>query len=88
MQLSGRRVPDPIIDRIDTAKSLFEYLITKPKPKKLADALMEKDDLVSRSNVQVFDRRYTPIDQEKALGRWKVIEEELVKRGLPVTGHA
>jgi hypothetical protein len=26
------------------------------------------------------------IDKEKAVGRWKVIEEELMKRDLPVTG--
>merc|ERR1712230_259947 len=37
-------------------------------------------------NVTVHARRQTPIDREKNVGRWKVIEEELVQRGLPVTG--
>ena len=38
-------------------------------------------------NVKVYDRRITPIDKEKMVGRWKVIERELIERDLPVTGH-
>lgn len=34
-----------------------------------------------------MSRRFTPIDKEKETGRWKVIEEELTRRGLPVTGN-
>ena len=27
------------------------------------------------------------VDKEKAVGRWKLIEQELKARDLPVTGH-
>ena len=40
------------------------------------------------ANVKVHDRRISPIDREVSVGRWKVIEEALTKRGLPVTGTA
>ena len=89
MQLTGRRIPDPAIDSIDSAKDLLRLLVKKPKPKKLADALLgdETARLAMPSNVQIFERRYTPIDKEKEVGRWKVVEKELKRRGLPVTGH-
>ncbi|EXJ90259.1 hypothetical protein A1O1_03358 [Capronia coronata CBS 617.96] len=38
-------------------------------------------------NVMVLSRRETPVDKEKEVGRWKVIERELKARGLPVLGH-
>ncbi|KIX02458.1 uncharacterized protein Z518_08399 [Rhinocladiella mackenziei CBS 650.93] len=38
-------------------------------------------------NVMVLSRRETPVDKEKEVGRWKVIERELRDRGLPVLGH-
>lgn len=88
MQLTGRRVPDPTIDQIKVVGNLVEYLTEKPKPKKLAELLTSKPDLASMPNVQIFDRRHTPIDKEKEVGRWKVIERELQKRGLPVTGRS
>jgi len=37
-------------------------------------------------NVSVYPRRQTLIDREQQVGRWKVIEEELNRRDLPVTG--
>lgn len=37
-------------------------------------------------NVMVLPRRETPVDKEKEIGRWKVIEQELIERGLPVLG--
>lgn len=37
-------------------------------------------------NVMVLPRRETPVDKEKEVGRWKVIEQELIERGLPVLG--
>lgn len=39
------------------------------------------------TNVTVHDRKIGPIDKEVSVGRWKVIEEELKKRDLPVTGY-
>jgi len=38
-------------------------------------------------NVMVLSRRETPVDKEKEIGRWKVIERELRAKGLPVLGH-
>lgn len=39
------------------------------------------------ANVLVLSRRETPVDKEKEIGRWKVIERELKARGLPVLGR-
>ena len=86
MQLTGRRIPDPEISQICSARELLLYLTKKPKPKKLAEALLKREELLEIPNVQIRDRRFTPIDREKEVGRWKVIEKELEKRGLPVTG--
>lgn len=85
MQLSGTRIPDPEIEGIKDSRALFTHLAKKPKPKKLAEILSEKvaTDL---PNVHVSARRYTPIDKEKEIGRWKIIERELEARGLPITG--
>ena len=83
MQLTGKRIPDPEIAGIVNPRQLMVHLVKKPKPKKLAETTNRLADL---PNVQIFDRRFTPIDREKEVGRWKVIEEELQARGLPVTG--
>jgi len=64
-----------------------DHFTEAPKPKKLAEELLTKP-VASMPNVEIFDRRYTPIDKEKEVGRWKVIERELRKRDLPVTGRA
>ena len=88
MQLTGRRIADPAIGRIHIVANLVEHLTQKPKPKKLAEQLMAKPTLANMPNVQISDRRYTPIDKEKEVGRWKIIERELMRRGLPVTGRA
>ena len=85
MQVTGRRIPDPDIEGIEDSKALLAHLVKKPKPKKLADTLLA-NELVDLPNVEIRDRRYTPIDKEKEVGRWKVIERELRLRGLPVTG--
>jgi hypothetical protein len=88
MQLTGARIPDPIIASMNTPKDLLEWLVQKPKPKNVAEQLLERADLMALPNVQIFERRHTPIDKEKEVGRWKVIEEELQNRGLPVTGKS
>lgn len=88
MQLTGVRIPDHEIDNIRSARELLRYLAKKPKPKKLAENLMSDKRLTSLPNVQIMDRRYTPIDSEKEIGRWKLIEKELIRRDLPVTGNA
>ena len=65
---------------------IYNYLLrnSSPKPTKLADGLLKKKDLASLPNVHVMARRETPIDKDKRLGRWKVIEAELQSKGLPV----
>jgi hypothetical protein len=60
----------------------------KPRPKNLAETLATKTELASLPNVKITGRRETPVDKEKAVGRWKVIEAELRSRGLPVLGRA
>ena len=87
MQLTGHRIPDPVITQIHDIQALHNHLITPPKPKKLAYALLHDEQLTSLPNVKIYDRRVTPIDKERVVGRWKVIEKELLNRGLPVTGH-
>ena len=87
MQLTGIRIPDPEIEKICSAKALIGLLVKKPKPKKLAQNLLASKSITGLPNVHIMDRRYTPIDREKEIGRWKVIEEELIKRNLPVTGN-
>ena len=85
MQVTGRRLPDPDIESIKDSKVLLAHLRKKPKPKRLAETLFS-DEVTDLPNVDVRDRRYTFIDKEKEIGRWKVIEQALTERGLPVTG--
>ena len=66
---------------------VVELVSQRPTPKKLAEALLLKSELNALPNVEIFERRHTPIDKEKEVGRWKVIEQELTRKGLPVTGH-
>ena len=88
MRLTGRRIPDPDISAISTPKSLLVHLIKKPKPKRIAEALLNSNQVAELPNVQVLDKRYGAIDREIEVGRWKVIKESLEKRGLPVSGRA
>jgi hypothetical protein len=87
MQLTGVRVSDQIIESSQTAQGLLNHIIAPPKPKKLVETLLADDALQELPNVQIYERRVTPIDKETKLGRWKLIEKELESRGLPVTGH-
>lgn len=85
MQLTGRRIPDSAINSITSVQDLVEHFVTPPKPRKVSEALAQKQDLLKLPNVTVSSRRITPIDKETAIGRWKVVEQELIERGLPVT---
>lgn len=73
---------------IETVRSLITHLAEPPKAKKLADELKNTGILSDMPNVKVVPRRVTPVDKDKEVGRWKVIEKELKKRGLPVFGTA
>ena len=86
MQLTGIIIPDPVIKSSNTAQTLLRHLITPPKPSKVIDALTQRGELAELPNVSVYGRRQTPVDRERSVGRWKVIEKELKERGLPVFG--
>lgn len=60
-------------------------MTVKPKATKVAPVVEEV--IVGLPNVTVHASRVTPIDKEKAVGRWKVIEQALIDQGLPVTGY-
>ena len=85
IQLTGKRIADPDIEAIKDARALLVHLVKKSKPKKLVETLFA-NEAMDLPNVEIRPRRYTPIDKEKEIGRWKVIERELQARGLPVTG--
>ena len=86
MQLTGTRIPDPVIADIKNTKLLLSHLVKKPKPKKLVENL-RASEVADLPNVQILERRYTFVHKERELGRWKVIEQELEKRGLPIPGR-
>ncbi|CAK7224748.1 hypothetical protein SBRCBS47491_005656 [Sporothrix bragantina] len=86
LQLTGHMLPDAQLATADTVGALLSVLVRPPKAKKLAEELAADGALAGLPNVAVYGRRVTPIDKHKSVGRWKVIVEELEKRGLPVTG--
>lgn len=86
MQLTGTRIPDSVISSANTSKALLSHLITPPRPRKLVQILEKKENLMTLPNVAVYPSRITPVDRERSVGRWKVIEKELQERGLPVLG--
>ena len=87
MQLTGIRIPDAHLNSTKTTSALLKLLVIPPKPRKVVDALSQKEDLITLPNVSIYPKRITPIDKERSLGRWKVIEKELEEKGLPITGH-
>lgn len=82
LQLSGIRVSDAIITSTTTAGHLLKQIIKPPKNRKLADVLVENKELSNLPNVSVHPRRLTLRDRETKVGRWKLIEEEFIARGL------
>lgn len=87
-QLTGNLIPDAKLGAARTVKHVLTLVSKPPKQEKLADVLETQGTLAKLPNVTVHSRRVTPIDKEVQVGRWKVIEEELTKRGLPLTGTA
>ncbi|KAI4120829.1 MAG: hypothetical protein LQ338_006738 [Usnochroma carphineum] len=94
MHLTGIRISDPTIQSIKSSRDLFHELVRKPKPKKLAQILLDvpersqkkrKDKaplLKSLPNVKVLPSKLRPSMMESALGRQKVIEKRLEEHGL------
>ena len=85
MQLTGHRVPDPTLSASTTLADLYNAFKTKEKPKKLAQTEQLQRLKAEMPNVAVHATRRTPIHKEKEIGRWKVIEDALRARDLPIT---
>ena len=86
MQLTGHRIPDFTMSKVNTLSDLHSAFKAKEKPKKLSQTPQLQKLKVEIPNVTVHATRRTPIHKEKEVGRWKVIEDELRLRDLPVTG--
>ena len=94
-QSSGIRLSDPLINTIanpesgSTLMDLITHVRAEPKsrPQTTHAKMMANEALRSQGNVVLLPKRETPVHKEKAVGRWKVIEEELRDRGLPVLGR-
>ncbi|KAG9724959.1 hypothetical protein KCU78_g20356, partial [Aureobasidium melanogenum] len=84
---TNMQIPDIVMHRATTLKDFQQAILTKPKPKKLAFTLLANEELMANRNIQVRGGRQTPVHKDRAVGRWKLIEEELVNKGLPVFGH-
>ncbi|CCC09712.1 hypothetical protein SMACR_03272 [Sordaria macrospora] len=85
-KMTGHLLSDGKLTSIQTVANFMDALVTPPKPKKLADQIEQSSILPELPNVKVYPRRITPVDKEKMVGRWKVIEKELQKREIPVLG--
>jgi len=85
-QLSGHVIPDFKLPQIHNVQQLLKILVRPSKPIKLVEEIQRRGELLALPNVTVYPRRVTVMDKERMVGRWKVIERELERRGLPVTG--
>ena len=85
-QLTGNYIPDARLGACTTVKHLLTFSTQQPKPTKLAQEIELKNLFEDLSNVRTQDTKIKTIQKETEVGRWKVIEEELEKRGLPATG--
>ncbi|PSR84048.1 ribosomal subunit 39S-domain-containing protein [Coniella lustricola] len=86
-QLTGHAIADAKLVHVNTVGQLLDVLV-KPEPARSVNKAIEhKGELTKLRNVEVFAKRRTPVHEAKRVGRWKVIEKELEKRGLPVFGH-
>ena len=86
MQLTGRRITDPVLSNATTIEDLFVHLKSKDRPQKLAQSEEFRQMNTGLLNVKIHQRRPKLIQREKQVGRWKLIEAELTARGLPLTG--
>ncbi|KAI5360855.1 putative ribosomal protein L50, mitochondria [Septoria linicola] len=86
MQLSGKRLPDIQMNNASTLSDLYEAFKVKEKSKRLHEAPQVEQLAQTLPNVTVHKSRRTPVHKERQIGRWKVIEEELEMRDLPIFG--
>ncbi|KAJ2975365.1 hypothetical protein NUW58_g8377 [Xylaria curta] len=87
-QLTGQSVTDRELSSITTVHNLIRILKKPPKPATLTQEIQERHlDLLHLPNVAVASKRVTRGDKEKALGRFKLMQEEFRKRNMPAYGH-
>ncbi|RYP78698.1 hypothetical protein DL771_000365 [Monosporascus sp. 5C6A] len=87
-QLTGQLVPDHKLPEVTNVHTLLRVLQKPPKPQTLTEEILKRrQELVELPNVTFSAKRVTRGDKEKAVGRFKLIEEELRKRDLPLEGH-
>ncbi|KAI1493456.1 ribosomal subunit 39S-domain-containing protein [Biscogniauxia mediterranea] len=87
-QLTGQLTPDHALPDITSVTSLLQVVQKAPKPKTLTEEIQKRgQDLIHLPNVTVATKRVTRGDKEQALGRLKLMQEELRKRDLPLEGH-
>lgn len=94
-KLTSVRLSDPTLNKLSqnpaaSLNDLVQVLLEaqKPKPKGTHDSLIANEELMAQRNVKISGRKIGPVDREREIGRWKVIEKALEERGLPVLGRA
>lgn len=83
----GIKVSDASLHSAKTLSDIRTAIVASQRPTKTVQLLSHDPSLTMLPNVNVHSRRVTSIDGHKQVGRWGLIEDELVRRGLPVTGH-
>ncbi|EMR68226.1 hypothetical protein UCREL1_4759 [Eutypa lata UCREL1] len=88
-QLTGQLVPDHKLPEISSVQTLLRVLQKPPKLRTLTDDLAQRRQELTDQlpNVAFAAKRLTRGDREKAVGRFKLIEDEFKKRDLPLGGH-
>jgi Ribosomal subunit 39S len=82
MRITGRRIPDPAIASFQTAGDIATWMAGTAKPTRLADQLLALPELQALPNVRIHVKRVGRHDRDVEFGRAKVIERELMRRGL------
>ncbi|KAG8631211.1 hypothetical protein KVT40_000351 [Elsinoe batatas] len=85
-KVTGIRLSDVQVQQIKSIKDLKRALMTKQREQKFSETFARGRDAELRGlpNVTISDSRVTMMDKENQRGRWKVIEQALRARGLPV----
>ncbi|KAI0155107.1 ribosomal subunit 39S-domain-containing protein [Xylariaceae sp. FL1272] len=87
-QLTGHLIPDHRLPLLSDVSSVLQTITTPPKPVTLTQEIQEnRQELVNMPNVSVATKRVTKAHKEEKLGRLKIMQAELEKRGLPLWGH-
>ncbi|KAF2085014.1 hypothetical protein K490DRAFT_68215 [Saccharata proteae CBS 121410] len=81
-QLTGLRIPDPVIGAATTVRGFINRIKPSEKPKKLAAVLQKESKLPDLINVTIKQKKVSNEAKWQQMGRWKVIKEELKKRNL------